>query len=142
MVFGTWPPHRVLKADTPTRLRRVGEAAGKKAGSRLLAAYTLIYATSSEVIHGSPFGANYFYQAHLSPTANVEDFRQGTGKQVEDILVAVSHALAGYLATFFRLQNMDAPYVAEQEAFNRLLTLEGVVPQEVNRINPDNPAGN
>ena len=37
---------------------------------------------------------------------------------------------------------MDAPYVAEQEAFNRLLTLEGVVPQEVNRINPDNPAGN
>lgn len=46
--------------DTPSRIRRVEELAGKKAGSRLLGAYALIYSISSEVIHGSPFGVNFF----------------------------------------------------------------------------------
>lgn len=46
--------------DVPSRIRRVGALAGHRAGSRLLAAYGLIYSLSSEIIHGSPFGASYF----------------------------------------------------------------------------------
>lgn len=117
--------------DTPNRIRRVGEIAGEKAGRRLLGAYTLIYSLSSEIIHGSPFGINFFHQAHMPPNGAVEGFREATGKQVEDILIDVSHATAGYLATFFQSMQMSAPYVTEQELFNRLLALEAVEPQEV-----------
>lgn len=121
--------------DTPSRIRRVGELAGKKAGSRLLGAYALIYSVSSEVIHGSPFGVNFFHQAHLPPDPTVESFREATGKQVDDILINVAHAAAGYLNTFFRSQGMATPYSAEQELFNRLLVLEGVGPQEIDLLN-------
>jgi hypothetical protein len=115
----------------PDRAKWVAEVVGKRAGYRLLAAYDLIYPLSSEVIHGSPFGVNFFYQAHMPPPPTIEDFRQATGIQIEDILIAVSHAAAGYLAAFFRSMQMSAPYVTEQELFNRLLALEGVEPQEV-----------
>lgn len=118
----------------PERAERVAEIAGKRAGYRLLAAYDLIYPLSSEVIHGSPFGVQFFYQAHLPTNPTVEGFRQATGLQVEDILTAVAHAVAGYLATFFRSLNMSAPYVAEQELFNRLLALEGVEKQQMERL--------
>jgi len=50
--------------DTGSRIRRVGELAGCKAGSRLLAAYALIYNISSEIIHGSTYGVSYFYGTH------------------------------------------------------------------------------
>jgi hypothetical protein len=120
---GVW-----TKLDVPSRFRRVGELAGRKAGSRFLAAYAQVYSLSSEIIHGSPYGVNYFYQAHLPPTPTVEDFKDATGKQLEDLLFAVSHAVAGYASTFFRSQRMLAPYLAEQELFNRLLALEGVEP--------------
>lgn len=118
----------------PGRLDRVGQLAGKKAGSRLLGAYALVYHISSEIIHGSPFGVNYFYQAHLSTNPTTEDFKSSTGKQVEDILSGVAHAAAGYLSAFFRSMNMPAPYEEEQNLFNRLLVLEGVEPQEVERL--------
>lgn len=51
---GSW-----TNLDVPSRIRRVGELAGDRAGLRLLAAYSLIYSLSSEIIHGSPFGASY-----------------------------------------------------------------------------------
>ncbi|MBI3432986.1 MAG: hypothetical protein HY018_12340 [Hydrogenophilales bacterium] len=117
--------------DAPSRIRRVGEIVGKKAGSRLLGAYALIYSVSSEIIHGSPFGVNFFYQAHMPPSGTVDGFREATGKQVEGILIAVAHAAAGYLAAFFRSMQMSAPYETEQELFNQLLALEGVEPQQV-----------
>lgn len=120
--------------DTPSRIRRVGELAGKKAGSRLLGAYALIYSVSSEVIHGSPFGVNFFHQAHSEQTATTECFREATAKQVNDILLDVSHAAAGYLNAFFRSQRMNGPFLLEQELFNRLLTLEGVEPQEIEQV--------
>jgi hypothetical protein len=120
--------------DTPERIRIVGKVAGKKAGSRLLASYALVYAVSSEVIHGSPFGINYFYQTHVEG-ASVDHFLKGTGRQLDDILTAVSHAIAGYLSTFFILQKMNAPYRIEQEIFNRLLVLEGIEPQPIMNIN-------
>jgi Family of unknown function (DUF5677) len=72
----------------PIRAERVAEISGKRCGYRLLAAYDLIYPLSSEVIHGSPFGVNFFYQAHLPPNPTVEDFRQATDIQVEDLLIA------------------------------------------------------
>lgn len=121
---GVW-----TKLDLPSRIRRIGEEAGKKAGSRFLGAYALIYSLSSEIIHGSPYGVNYFYQAHLSENHDVENFRVGTAKQIEDVLTAVIHGAAGYLATFFKLQDMNNLFRAEQNLFNRFLQTEGVEPQ-------------
>lgn len=121
---GVW-----TKLDVPSRIRVVGQLAGSKAGSRLLAAYALIYSTSSEIIHGSPYGVNYFYQAYLPDEATVDDFSDATGKQLVDILCAVSHAIAGYLSAFFATQKMHKPYAVEQELFNRLLATDGVEPQ-------------
>lgn len=111
----------------PSRINKVGQVAGRKAGSRLLAAYTLIYSVSSEVIHGSPFGVAYFYSKDAP--ASVEEFQQSTAHQLEDILVALAHAAAGYLSTFYTHQDMKPAREAEQALFNRLLALEGVDPQ-------------
>ncbi|KQO40870.1 DUF5677 domain-containing protein [Pseudomonas chengduensis] len=115
------------KLSLPSRINRVGQAAGRKAGSRLLAAYALIYSVSSEVIHGSPFGVSYFYSARAP--ASVEEFQKATVHQVEDILVAVAHAAAGYLSTFFTYQSMEVAVAAEQDIFNKLMAIEGVDPQ-------------
>jgi len=109
--------------DVPSRIRRVGEIAGHKAGSRLLASYGLIYSLSSEILHGSPFGASYFYSAHLAGEESTEAFIAGTVRHLEEILIAVLHAHCGYLATFFAVQGMDASLAAEDKLFARLLYL-------------------
>jgi hypothetical protein len=109
--------------DVPSRIRRVGEIAGRKAGSRLLAAYGLIYSLSSEILHGSPFGASYFYSAHLAGDKSTEAFIAGTVRHLEEILIAVLHAHCGYLASFFGLQGMNAPLAAGEKLFARLLDL-------------------
>lgn len=70
-------------------------------------------------------------QAHSPTLPTVEDFRDASSVQVNNIMIDVAHAAAGYLNTFFRTQGMPAPYLEEQEIFNRLLILEGVEPQEV-----------
>ena len=114
--------------DVPSRIRRVGELAGRKAGSRLLAAYGLIYSLSSEVIHGSPFGASYFYSLHTSDKHSTESFRAGTVRQLEEILFAVLSASCGYLAAFFEQQNMQAPLRAEEKIFERLNALNEMPP--------------
>lgn len=109
--------------DVPSRVRRVGELVGRRAGSRLLAAYGLIYSLSSEIVHGSPFGASYFYSAHLRGEPTTEAFRAGTVRHLEEIFIAVLHAGCGYLAAFFDRQNMQAPLAAEEKIFARLLDL-------------------
>ncbi len=109
--------------DMASRIRRVGELAGRKAGSRLLAAYGLIYSLSSEVIHGSPFGASFFYSAHLKEEQTKEPFIAGTVRQLEEILIAVLHAGCGYLAAFFEKQQMQAGLDAEEKLFKRLMAL-------------------
>lgn len=109
--------------DVASRIRRVGELAGRKAGSRLLAAYGLIYALSSEILHGSPFGASYFYSAHATGEKSTEAFVAGTARHLEEILIAVLHAHCGYLASFFGLQGMKAPLAEEEKLFARLLAL-------------------
>lgn len=124
-----WSPLKV-----PERAERVLEIAGNRPGSRLLGAYDLIYPISSEVIHGSPFGINYFYQLYSPPNATTEDTIKAIGRQYEDILIAVSHALAGYLSTFFWTCKMALPYAEEQFHFNRLLKMEGINPQALHFI--------
>jgi uncharacterized protein DUF5677 len=107
--------------DTPSRVRRVGQLSGRKAGARLLAAYGLIYSLSSEIIHGSPFGASYFYSAFLDKEMTTDAFVKGTVRQIEEILIAVLHAGCGYLSAFFEAQNMKALIAAEQRLFDKLL---------------------
>ena len=109
--------------DVSSRIRRVGEIAGRRAGSRLLAAYGLIYSLSSEILHGSPFGASYFYSAYVANPESTEAFVAGTVRHLEEILIAVLHAQCGYLASFFGLQGMKTPLVAEEKLFARLLYL-------------------
>ncbi len=109
--------------DVPSRIRRVGELTGHRAGSRLLAAYGLIYSLSSEVIHGSPFGASYFYSAHLNGENTTESFLAGSVRHLEEILISVLHAGCGYLSAFFGRQCMQAPLTAEEKIFARLLDL-------------------
>lgn len=114
--MGTWSP-----LDVPSRIRRVGELAGKRAGSRLLVAYALIYSLSSEVIHGSPFGVSFFYTGHLHGHETTEAFQEGTVRQLEEILVAVLHAACGYVAAFAEVQALGRLGAAEQRIFDRLL---------------------
>ncbi len=116
--MGSWS-----SLDVPSKIRRVGELAGKRAGSRFLASYALIYSLSSEVIHGSPFGVSYFYTSKLSENPSVEDFINGTQYQLEDILVSVLHAACGYLSAFSEVQNFVTLAAAEQKIFNRLLEI-------------------
>ena len=111
------------RLDVPSRIRRVGELSSRKAGARLLAAYGLIYSLSSEILHGSPFGATYFYSAHLAAEKSPEAFVAGTVRHHEEILIAVLHAHCGYLAAFFGRQGMKAPMVAVEKLFDRLLDL-------------------
>jgi hypothetical protein len=109
--------------DVPSRIRRVGELSGRRAGLRLLGAYGLIYSLSSEIIHGSPFGVSYFYSAHLKREHTTEAFLAATVRHLEEILIAVLHAGCGYLAAFFGQQGMQAPLAAEEKIFARLLDL-------------------
>lgn len=113
--------------DAPSRIRRVGELSGRRAGSRLLAAYGLIYSLSSEIIHGSPFGASYFYSAHLGKNATTEAFVAGTVRQLEEILIAVLHAGCGYLSAFFESQSMKSLSAAEQHLFEKLFEVSSKV---------------
>lgn len=110
--------------DVPSRIRRVGECAGKGPGSRLLAAYGLVYSISSEIIHGSPYGVSFFFSPKvMGETEDVEGFRDATGRHLEEILIAVLHAGSGYLASFFAVQEMRAPLAAEERLFVRLVEL-------------------
>lgn len=115
---GSW-----TNLDVPSRIRRVGELSGNQPASRLLAAYSLIYSLSSEIIHGSPFGASYFYSAHQIGEKNTQDFMAETARHLEEILIGVLHAGCGYLSAFFGQQGMQAPLKAEEKIFERLLDL-------------------
>lgn len=115
---GSW-----TQLDVPSRIRCVGELVGRRSESRLLAAYGLIYSLSSEVIHGSPFGASFFYSGHTAGARTVEAFRAGTVRHLEEILIAALHAGCGYLSAFFEKQGMQAPLAAEEKIFKRLLVL-------------------
>jgi hypothetical protein len=115
---GSW-----TNLNVPQRIERVGELAGSRPAEHLLAAYGLIYSLSSEIIHGSPFGASYFYSAHLKGEKTTEAFQAATMRHLEEIFIGVLHAGCGYLAAFFGHQNMHTPLRAEEKMFTRLLEL-------------------
>lgn len=115
---GSW-----TSLDVPNRIRIVGEIGGKPAGSRLLAAYALIYSLSSEIIHGSVYGVSYFYRTRTATEVDIDAFRQSTKQQIQDIFVAVLHALAGFLSAVFGTQGHEKPGAAEKQLFSQLLEL-------------------
>jgi hypothetical protein len=115
---GSW-----TSLDVPSRIRTVGERASRAAGNRLLAAYALIYSLSSEIIHGSVYGVSHFFQVKSSAGTDVAAFQLATKNQIEDIFIAVQHALAGFLSAVFTLQGQHNLVKAEVELFARLLRL-------------------
>lgn len=85
--------------DAPSKINRIGKIDGRSAGA-LLGAYALVYAVSSEIIHGSVYGMSYFMSAYNVGNESVEAFQAGTKAQVVDILSSVAHAASGFLSAF------------------------------------------
>lgn len=111
---GSW-----TNLDVPSRIRCVGEEV-KAAGGALLGAYGGIYAASSEIIHGSVFGAAYFYSAHSGDQKTEAEFKKSVLQQRIDILSAVTHAASGFLAAYAETQKFGPLVLAEHELFKRL----------------------
>ncbi|CAI8754429.1 EcsC family protein [Pseudomonas brassicacearum] len=105
--------------DAPSKIDRIGKVV-RSAGGALLGAYGLIYAISSEIIHGSVYGMSYFMSAHNPGEMNVEGFLANTESQVVDILSAVSHAASGFLAAFAQISNCQPLIDVERTLFERL----------------------
>jgi len=105
--------------DAPSRISRIGKVVGRSGGA-LLGAYALVYAISSEIIHGSVYGMAYFMSAHNGRNESVEDFRAGTEAQVVDILTAVTHAASGFLSAFAKVHDCKALVDVERELFRRM----------------------
>lgn len=111
---GSW-----TNLDVPSRIRHVGEAV-RAAGGALLGAYGGIYAVSSEIIHGSVYGAAYFYRTHAGNVKPEDDFKRGVLQQRIDILSAVTHAASGFLAAYGNTEKFGALVLAEHELFKRI----------------------
>lgn len=90
--------------DTPSKITRIGKVVGRSGGA-LLGAYALVYAVSSEIIHGSVYGMSYFMSAHNAGDESEEAFRAGTEAQVVDILTAIIHAASGFLSAFAKVHD-------------------------------------
>lgn len=86
--------------SVPMRIEKIGQALGAAPASGFLGAYALVYADSSEIIHGSLFGIQLFYRGRAKPPENVEEFRSLTAQHLEGILLAVFLALNSYLRAF------------------------------------------
>lgn len=111
---GNW-----TQLTVPAKINCVGKKYSR-AGGALLGAYSLVYAVSSEIIHGSVYGMSYFMSAHRNGGHDVEDFRLGTEGQVIDILCSVAHAASGFLSAFAQLHKHQLLIAAERTLFERL----------------------
>lgn len=105
--------------DAPSKINRIGKVDGRS-GSALLGAYALVYAVSSEIIHGSVYGMSYFMSAHNPGNESVEAFQAGTEAQVVDILTAVIHATSGFLSAFATVHECKPLTDIERELFRRM----------------------
>ena len=94
--------------SVPMRIERIGQVLGAVAASGFLGAYALVYADSSEIIHGSLFGIQLFYRGRTKPPENDEEFRSLTAQHLEGILFAIFLALNGYLRAFCMLQGFKS----------------------------------
>ncbi|EKQ6325546.1 hypothetical protein P6Q65_001947 [Pseudomonas aeruginosa] len=105
--------------DAPSKINRIGKVDGRSGGA-LLGAYALVYAVSSEIIHGSVYGMSYFMSAHNPGNESVEAFQAGTEAQVVDILTAVVHATSGFLSAFATVHECKPLADIERELFRRM----------------------
>lgn len=105
--------------DAPSRIDRIGREV-RAAGGALLGAYGMIYAVSSEIIHGSVYGMNYFFSSHTKDRTSVESFRHGVQEQLIDILSAASHAASGFLAAYANTEKFGPIVLDEHELFKRM----------------------
>ncbi|APQ14587.1 hypothetical protein BJP27_22890 [Pseudomonas oryzihabitans] len=106
--------------DAPAKIDRIGRSV-QFSGGALLGAYGLIYAVSSEIIHGSVYGMSYFMTAHNAGEMAVDGFQSGTQSQMVTILTAVSHAASGFLYAFWHLHKCQQATDAERSLFERNL---------------------
>lgn len=107
------------------KIDRIGRSV-QSSGGALLGAYGLIYAISSEIIHGSVYGMSYFMSAHNPGDMTVEGFQNGTESQVVTILTAVSHAASGFLSAFWQLHQCRPAIDAERSLLNAFSRLSSV----------------
>lgn len=105
--------------DAPSKINRIGKVDGRSGGA-LLGAYALVYAVSSEIIHGSVYGMSYFMSAHNQVEQSVEAFQGGTEAQVVDILTAVIHATSGFLSAFATVHDCKPLADIERDLFCRM----------------------
>lgn len=118
------------KRNVMDRILMIDKVVGAKSGSRFFGGYILIYSVSSEIIHGSLFGVDYFFRGvNGRGKKDINEFTSQIESHIEEIYYTIIHALAGYLSTFFRFQDMKSMVIKEQEIFNRFLVLAGVDPQ-------------
>lgn len=94
--------------SVPMRIEKIGHAIGAVPASGFLGAYALVYADSSEIIHGSLFGIQLFYRGRAKPPENVEEFRALTAQHLEGILFAAFLALNSYLRAFCMHQKFSS----------------------------------
>lgn len=111
---GSW-----TKLNVPSRIRLIGEKV-QAAGGALMGAYGGIYSISSEMIHGSVFGAAYFYSAGTGGPASEDGFKRGVLQQRIDILSAVAHATSGFIAAYAETEKMGPLVLAEHKLFQRM----------------------
>lgn len=105
--------------DAPSKINRIGKVSGRSGGA-LLGAYALVYAVSSEIIHGSVYGMSYFMSAHSGEVMSTDAFQEGTRAQVVDILTAVIHAASGFLSAFATVHSCKPLIDVERELFKRM----------------------
>lgn len=107
------------KLKAPAKINHIGKVVARSGGA-LLGAYGLVFAVSSEIVHGSVYGMSYFMSAHQGGEKDVESFRAGTEAQMIDILTAIVHAASGFLAAFAKVHNCLPLIEAERILFKRM----------------------
>lgn len=105
--------------DAPSRIDRIGREV-RAAGGAFLGAYGMIYAASSEIIHGSLYGMSYFLTSSTKDRTSVASLRHGIQEQLIDILSAASHAASGFLAAYANIENFGPVVLDEHELFKRM----------------------
>lgn len=105
--------------DAPNRIDRIGKEV-RAAGGAFLGAYGMVYAVSSEIIHGSVYGMSYFFSSHTKDRTSPESFRHGVQEQLINILSAASHAASGFLAAYANTEKFGPIVLDEHELFKRM----------------------
>lgn len=130
--LGSW-----TNLDLPSRILHIQKLSDSHGASApLMASYGLIYHLSSEIVHGSPFGVDFFYRGYdFDPDSPVEGFRRSTRGNMEEILLAAALSGCGYLWSFFSSQGMKEPLSATEKVRDQLIRLS------LERYKPSRKAG-